>query len=71
MPVNVSAKQMKKATKKGPQWTDGNAPAVQRPADASKKFIVKIQAPMGGVGAFAMLFDVVLLLKDSSFGDLM
>jgi hypothetical protein len=51
MPFNKPVKHMMAATKKGPQWKDGNAPAVQRPVDASKKFIVKIQAPMGGVSA--------------------
>jgi hypothetical protein len=40
-----------KHMKKTPQWKDGKAPAVKREADASKKFIVKIQAPMDGVSA--------------------
>uniref|UniRef100_A0A383WPH1 MYND-type domain-containing protein n=1 Tax=Tetradesmus obliquus TaxID=3088 RepID=A0A383WPH1_TETOB len=58
MPFNKPVKHMTKAMKKGPQWKDGNAPAVQRPADASKKFIVKIQAPMGGPhGMPLLLYD--------------
>ncbi|KAF6261418.1 hypothetical protein COO60DRAFT_1459165 [Scenedesmus sp. NREL 46B-D3] len=55
VPFNQPLKQMKKATKKGRQWRDGNAPAVQRPADAGKKFIVKVQAPMSGPPGMPLL----------------
>lgn len=51
--VQTPVKHMLKANEKGPQWKDGHAPAVQRPADASKQFLVKIQAALDGVSHLA------------------
>uniref|UniRef100_A0A383WQF5 MYND-type domain-containing protein n=1 Tax=Tetradesmus obliquus TaxID=3088 RepID=A0A383WQF5_TETOB len=56
--VQTPVKHMLKANEKGPQWKDGHAPAVQRPADASKQFLVKIQAALDGPpGHRLLLYD--------------
>jgi hypothetical protein len=63
--TNISFRSpMEKAFKdaKAGIWKDGKIPKAQRKADPSKKFIVKIQAPMEPVGAHRVELQVTVFV---------